>query len=101
MIDDAKVRDYLLSPSHAVGRFKARLFGYLGYTRGAWEILASDLRDHAIDGEATEVGSSPYGRKFEVRGRLVGPNGRSIDLVSIWIILLGADAPRFVTAFPE
>jgi hypothetical protein len=28
--DDAKLRDYLLSPMHAVGRFKAPFFASLG-----------------------------------------------------------------------
>ena len=33
IVDAAKVRDYLLSPEHPVGRFKAVFFGALGYTR--------------------------------------------------------------------
>ena len=32
-VDDAKVRDYLLSPEHPVGRFKARVFRSAGYRR--------------------------------------------------------------------
>jgi len=30
-IDERKVRGYLLSPSHPVGRFKARVFAALGF----------------------------------------------------------------------
>lgn len=33
IVDDAKVRDYLLSREHPVGRFKATFFSGLGYTR--------------------------------------------------------------------
>jgi hypothetical protein len=33
VVDDAKVRDYLLSPSHPVGRFKAVFFAALGFSQ--------------------------------------------------------------------
>jgi len=32
-IDPAKLRDYLLSPTHPVGRFKAPFFAAMGYTQ--------------------------------------------------------------------
>ena len=43
-IDPAKVRDYLLSEVHPVGRFKAVVFQALGYTAEAWE----ELRDASL-----------------------------------------------------
>ncbi len=100
VIDAAKVRDYLLSPSHQVGRFQAQFFFALGYSQERWETLAADLRRHAAGGTAVAGEKSPYGQKFEVRGRLVGPSGRAAEIISVWIILRGEDAPRFVTAFP-
>lgn len=36
IIDAEKLRDYLLSPSHPVGRFKAAFFASLGYTQANW-----------------------------------------------------------------
>ncbi|HEX5053451.1 MAG TPA: hypothetical protein VFZ65_16860 [Planctomycetota bacterium] len=86
--------------SHPVGRFKAQFFTRLGYSQDEWESLATDLERHALEGESRELDPSPYGRKFETRGRLVGPTGRVAELISIWIILVGTGAPRFVTAFP-
>jgi hypothetical protein len=44
IIDEAKIRDYLLAPEHSVGRFKAAFFAALGYQRPDWSRLASDLR---------------------------------------------------------
>jgi len=44
---------------------------------------------------------SPFGKKFEVHATLTGPAGRRARIVSVWIILLDEDFPRFVTAFPE
>ncbi|HKH48502.1 MAG TPA: adhesin, partial [Thermoanaerobaculia bacterium] len=37
IVDEAKVRDYLLSSEHPVGRFKAAFFANVGYTRQDWE----------------------------------------------------------------
>jgi hypothetical protein len=37
LIEPAKVRDYLLSRQHPVGRFKAVLFESLGYSADAWQ----------------------------------------------------------------
>ena len=53
----------------------------------------------SAEAERSEV--TIYGRKFEVRGTIVGPNGRSARLAAVWIILVGEAVPRFVTAFPE
>lgn len=101
VVDAAKVRDYLLSPSHQVGRFKAQFFFALGYSQERWEILAADLRRHAADGTAVEGESSAYGQKFEIHGRLVGPSGRAAEITSVWILLRNTSAPRFITAFPD
>ena len=95
-----KVRDYLLSDSHPVGRFKAAFFKALGYSAAGWESLAADLRRHATDNEAVATEANEYGQKYEVRGMLEGPVGKATVLVAVWIVLRGEDFPRFVTAFP-
>lgn len=100
VIEPAKLRDYVLSPTHAIGRFKARFFFALGYTQDDWPALERELRRHAEHGEATGGESSVHGQKFAVRGRLSGPAGREAEVVAIWIIRTAEDFPRFVTAFP-
>ena len=100
LIDPSKVRDYLLSASHPVGRFKAVFFIALGYSPTAWESLAEDLRRHATENEAHTAETNPYGQKYEVHGKLNGTAIRAAVLVSVWIVLRGEDFPRFVTAFP-
>ena len=92
--------DYLLSREHSVGRFKAAFFEALGYTLADWARLQRDLLDLGRNGDAAEGQSSPFGRKYEVRGSLEGPSGRRAEVVTVWVILVGETAPRFVTAFP-
>ena len=98
-ISPGKIRDYLLSAEHPIGRFKARFFRALGYTPEDWERLAADLVSAAQTHDAEAI-RSPYGEKFRIVGRLTGPNGRSAEVISVWIRLPGADDPRFVTVYP-
>jgi hypothetical protein len=100
VIPAEKVRDYLLSPAHTIGRYKSEFFRSLGYAQDQWQILERDLRA-ALASEAQPTSATEYGQKFSVRGVLMGPNGRTGRIQAIWIILRGETAPRFVTAYPE
>ena len=61
IVDGAKVRDYLLSPAHPVGRFKTVFFGTLGYTRDQWQRLQKDLLKLGRSGTAEQGQKSPFG----------------------------------------
>jgi hypothetical protein len=100
IVEPAKVRDYLLSTHHPVGRFKAAVFFSLGYTTEDWTTLRDDLVSLARDGDARPGQDSEYGRKYEVSGTLTGPNGRSRRFTTVWLVPLGESRPKFITAFP-
>ena len=100
IVDGAKVRDYLLSPEHPVGRFKAVFFGALGYKRDQWQRLQQDLVDLGRSGTAEKSQKTRFGQKYEVRGILVGPAGGRAHVVTAWIVLNDEKSPRFLTAFP-
>lgn len=100
VISKAKVRDYLLSPSHSVGRHKARFFRSLGYGQHHWTVLTEQLLNQARSNQG-EIIESEYGRKYLFRGVLKGPNGRSATLVSVWILVDNEQTARFVTAYPK
>lgn len=98
-ISPEKVRNYLLSNVHPVGKFKAQFFRKLGYTSNGWEHLADQLRRIAQTGEAQEL-PSPFGRKFSIVAKLTRPNERSAAVISIWFQERESSIPRFVTAYP-
>ena len=100
VVEPAKVRDYLLSSVHPVGRFKAVVFQALGYTAEQWELLRDDLLALALTGSAAPGQASPFGQKYEVSGTLRGPNGQEAQFISVWLAPPGDEAPRFITAFP-
>jgi hypothetical protein len=101
IVDPAKVRSYLLSASHPIGRFKAAFFRSLGYTDAQWSRLAADLCAVAVTGDAVLAESTAYGQKYEVRGRLIGPSGQDAIVVTVWIVLVHDDVPKLVTAYPR
>jgi len=82
LIDTEKLRDYLLSPSHPVGRFKAPVFQAMGYTQDRWEQLSVDLREQHVASDVNEVVETAHGRKYIIRANLKGPRGRSFPMMS-------------------
>ena len=100
IVDPAKVRDYLLSPIHPIGHFKAVVFNALGYSTKDWQVLADDLLTLARTNPASLGRPSLHGQKYEVSGKLTGPSGRSGTFVTVWMLRSGDLAPRFVTATP-
>ena len=101
VVEPAKIRDYLLSAAHPVGRFKAAFFVALGYSADRWEVLRDDVLSLARTGTAVPGKPSPHGRKFEVDGILTGPSGRSAAVGTVWIFRPEEQFPRFITAFPR
>lgn len=99
IVDDAKVRDYLLSAEHHVGRAKARFFTQLGFEQRSWKLLQTELVRFAAY-EAEPGAATRFGQKYVVTGTIHGPSGRSAQLVVVWIVLNSEDSPRFVTAYP-
>ena len=101
VVEHAKVRDYLLSPSHPVGRFKAVVFTALGYTQQDWQRLRDDLLLHGRTGQVRPVEPGRYGQKYLVSGTLAGPNGRTGRFITVWLVESEAAPPKFLTAYPE
>jgi hypothetical protein len=99
-IEPAKIRDYLLSATHPIGRFKARFFRALGFSPDRWEQLEAALRAQHLTQDAEPAASAVAGQKFTIRAILNGPAGQSAIVVSVWFIAAGETVPRFVTAYP-
>ncbi len=99
VIPAEKLKDYLLSSSHPIGRFKAAFFKRLGYRAEDWRRLESDVRLLLVN-EAVARERTPFGQKYEVNGIVTSPSGHPVEIVTVWIILTGEKQPRFVTAYP-
>ena len=99
-VEERKVREYLLNTAHPDGMAKARFFAANGYRVEDWQRFADDLRRHGKQHDVAGIVESPYGTRYSVDGQLTTPSGKSIRVVTVWIIEKGTDVPRLVTAYP-
>ena len=72
-IDQKKLQTYLLSPTHPVGRFKARFFAALGYSSDHWLTFEADLRLQHLTQHAVAGPESAFGQPFTIRAILARP----------------------------
>lgn len=96
----SKLKDYLLSETHSVGRSKARWLHSVGFDETNVELLEQRLIAIAHFEDVKEVASSPHGTKYVIEGSLQTPAGSLVRVRTVWIIDKGQDRPRFVTAYP-
>lgn len=96
-IDEAKLREYLLSPTHPVGRFKAQFFRRLGYSRDEDHVLASDLLA-LLQNEIESGTENEFGTKYIDSGWIKTPNGGMRRIVTVWMIRVGEDSRGLLTA---
>jgi hypothetical protein len=101
LVEERKIKAYLLNPTHPDGKAKAQFFISRGYRLQKWQRRADDLRRHGQVNEVQRSVRSPYGARYRVLGPLATPSGGTVGLVSIWIVENGTDVPRLVTAYPE
>jgi len=100
VIDPFKIRNYLLSTEHPIGRQKAAFFATLGYRRANWREFAQLMRKHVATEHAMLMGVTQFGTKYAVVDFVTGPNKRSATIISVWIVRAGETFPRLVTAYP-
>ena len=101
VIDQRKLREYLLSDSHPVGRFKARYFRSVGFSAAHWQALEASLRALATEASAEKTGSTDFGQKYMISGILTASSGTTSEVVTVWIIHFGDDRPHLVTVYPR
>jgi Domain of unknown function (DUF6883) len=99
VIPPDKLQRYLLDPSHPVGKNKAVVFKKaLGYEQAKWEMLRDTIFEELPYYEAVRGRADQYGIRYNVTLAITGPNGRTADVLTVWIIEDGKDHPSFVTA---
>jgi hypothetical protein len=100
VVPKEKVVQYLLNLGHPVGGSKARFFIAFGFSAGAWEILATELKRHGLENEVQVEAITIYGTRYELHGPITAPDGTVLNVLTSWYIDGGSDVPRLVTAYP-
>jgi hypothetical protein len=95
-----KIQDYLLSSTHPIGKAKAAWFAVLGFSSSEPDLLKSEiLKIGKLEARLLE--KTVYGQKYGIVGTITGPNGKSGNIMTVWIVRSNENFPRFVTAFPH
>jgi hypothetical protein len=100
-VPDRKLREYLLSETHPVGKAKARFWRSNGFDDHNLEALREALIAIARSGEMVAALPSPHGVKYVVEGMLYTPLDSSVRVQTVWIVESGQVIPRLVPAYPD
>ena len=99
IIEPKKIKEYLLAPRKR--NDKSKWLAKAGYTLKNWQQLEQDLRLQLLSLQAVFREETKYGKMYEIKGDLIGPNGRVLAVRSIWIQEHASKQIKFITIFPE
>jgi filamentous hemagglutinin len=77
----------------------------LGFNLSNWALLKQAILEALPARPATLTSTTAFGKKYEVVVPITGPNGRMVDVLTVWQFdrlpnsVQYADAPRLVTLY--
>jgi len=80
---------------------KSQWLAQAGYTFENWQELKNDLRVQILSFEAMSIERTKYGQMYEIRGKLTGPNGKSLSVCTIWLTETETKSTKFITMYPD
>jgi hypothetical protein len=99
VVDIAKLRDYVLSPTHEEGKSKARVFlSSLGITAADAPLLRQWLLNAATSADASLGVVDGFGQRYVIDFP-AHHKSRRADIRSAWIIRAGENFPRLITCY--
>ncbi len=98
IIPNAKITQYLLVQK--ARNDKSKFLAQAGFTQETSESLKAALQAQAVAREAVEDRNNEYGTFYQVEGDLVGPNGVSLSVVTVWLQRRIDGKFQFVTLKP-
>jgi hypothetical protein len=93
-----KLTRYLLIPRTRDD--KSRFLAQAGFDESKSDVLLQAIRVHAAAHEALPDGDNEYGEFLRVEGGLLGPNGDTLQVVTIWLRWHIDGSTHFVTLKP-
>jgi Domain of unknown function (DUF6883) len=99
IIASEKLTKYLLT-KRPIGD-KSEFLKRAGYTIDNWERLEQDIRIQILSKEAVPIQETEYGEYFEIRVPLIGPNGVTLNIRSVWMRESKGTITKFITLYPD
>lgn len=94
-----KLIQYLLVPRKR--NDKSQWLAKAGPTLENWRLLENDLRNQILSLDVTLIENTQYGQMYEIRGKLTGPNGKSLRVHTIWMTENETGNTKFITMYPD
>lgn len=101
IVEDAKLVDYLLDPTHHRGAAKARFLAGFGFSSARPDEAREAFLEHAHRHDVADSQQTPFGTIYEIDGALPSPDGRDPVVRVVWMQDIGAAAPRLITMIPR
>ena len=99
VVDLVKLRDYSLSPTHAEGKHKARVFrAALGLTESDASWRRDQLLRVAAEAECEPSRITDHGRRYVIDA-VLERTGRLAKVRAVWNVRPGEVFPRLITCF--
>lgn len=99
LIAQEKLTKYLLTKRKR--NDKSQWLVKAGYTLENWKVLENNLREQILSMDAIRAEDTEYGQMYEIRGRLVGSNGKSLAVCTIWMTERASGRTKFITMYPD
>lgn len=99
LIASTKVTHYLLVPQPRGD--KSRFLALAGYESWMADRLIRDIRTQVLPCDAIVAERTEHGQFFENSCPLTGPNGRTLDIRTIWMKEHLSQQTKFITLIPE
>jgi hypothetical protein len=95
-----KLKDYLLSETHPVGKWKSKFFRSLGFNDINIPVLEKCLISIAYSEDVKDIITLGNGTKYVIDGLIETPVGKTVKVRTVWFIDINGTRPRFITAYP-
>jgi hypothetical protein len=99
LVEETKVRGYLLDAGHPRNGGKAAFFAAFRFDDAVWTSFRDALRHHVTANPVVASSISRHGTKHVVRCALPTPDARDPCITTVWIVEQDRP-PRLVTAYP-
>lgn len=101
IVEDSKIKNYLLDINHPVGGGKAKFFLAGGFSPDEPALFAEALKRHLHEHHtAAKTSKTSLGaRRLVIEGAMTMPDGRAPEVRTIWDIDPGQKSPRLITAY--
>jgi len=80
---------------------KSRYLEIAGFTIDNYMLLVDEIRKLVSENDAVEERSDEYGTFFKASGKVTGPNGAVLNIITIWIQRKVDGLFQFVTLIPD